>query len=361
MLRSLVTLLACALALSSCAEPARQAASAPETTGATAQPMSQQQRVPTYDEAVDAADAVSNPCSQGASGDRCRGRPGKEWAQRDDATKKDARKHIATALMTLSTNLGDPKPSEFRERAADGGTTQRLAITAVDAARRMRIRDFDADAEGARGIVVARIRAKMGSGWKRDLQFGAGPQAAGDWDEDFFLIVVDRKNTDQTLQPDASYIVGKWQLWGLKRVKGYNEAHRVDGKTLDRPFRLCARAHPLDDVGNVAQFIPCKTAHLLQEALAADSVLRKAVGHRALAAAVSEDSGLPLADTSGVQPTTKVRREALIDAALAGFVKVHSLAYLTAAQRTLLRSALGDADAPGWMPCGLGCCVAGDQ
>lgn len=221
----------------------------------------------------------------------------------------------------------------YKRKPASGTDSAQLSIAPIRDARRMFLKDNNRWLDVA---VVAVLTVAQNS--PEDALFGIGGSATENYQNRFFL-VTSRFSPTVDSKDSVSRRIGKWMIFGTTK----------DGKLRKLPkegaFRWCAKGHAPDDYPTGASFSTCPT-DVAMAAIAERADVKNALNGQLLLSAISER--LRAADERSVLQALTTGR------------LVQGVMFSTNEVDTMLKAYRDTFDAPAWLTCGVGCCVAED-
>lgn len=300
---------------------------------------------PSFD-AVMAAAKPATPCTFDEGDNRCHGFPhGDLWANRNT----DAASAIALAKWVRSLTFVKTKPAVFRP------PSQALEIAQIDDIEKVWLQDVSTVPAAKQAVILARISADLSQ--PPDDAYGAGKRSFPVYRD--FYIVLDGYAPDKVTYKHDSYKAGTFSIYTVGVVQGAStpEERLVQVGKLHGKFRICAAMHSQTVKDEGAQFLNCDAATRLSALVTASPQLANALGGRSLYQAIATRDLLTRRDL--LSPRESDRRRALTTG-LDQFITGSRLEARTY-RPTLLQMLVATSDAPGWMPCGVGCCTADDR
>jgi hypothetical protein len=268
----------------------------------------------------------TNPCYFNVGAARCPNDISKvQWL-----FKHFRKKQLGSVFESVTWGTYSPM---IKRKAAFGNDSARLSIAPMASARRMFLKGND----GWLDVAVVAILTVDPTG-PTDALFGIGGAATADFQNRFFLVSSKFSPTVDSTD-GVSRRIGKWMIFGITK----------EGKLKKLPkegsFRWCATGHDPADYPTGANFVRCPDDADLAK-IAKRPEVRQELNGRLLLSAV----------TARVQATGEKN---VRDALQAGRLLV-GVSFTESETQTIEKALRDTYDAPAWLTCGVGCCVAED-
>ncbi len=288
---------------------------------------------------------LQSNCTFDAETTRCSGYSSLRFS--DVTNGIDAAKFVATIAGDAYWNT--PKLDNVRE-TSDANLPARFDLRVIKDAGDMQFSDL-----GAGVVVMARIDVRAPGGGK-DKRYKIGRKQNQDWGPTFYL-VVDGYDQSATDGANGGIARSTWRVYGIEKAVDGNPAKLVWVPGSIGKFRFCDKQHAPGQRLDGARFQSCPGADA-SGSVENSPVFAKALGTRnesLLTAIEGVNAGKKSLLAFGNSDVEVALRTILASTASGAEISAAVTPSLVASIKKWFGE---EPNAPAWMTCGIGCCVA---